>query len=269
MKLSVSNIAWAGEDMAEYLGLLQKLGCHGVELAPSCFWPEPIESSQEERSKLLQLIKHFNLEVTGFHALLYTRQDLQFFRDRSGLSQLIQYLKQLIILCGELGGKVLVFGSPRNRARNGRNYQECLAWAAEGFYDAAQEAKRCAVMLCIEPLPPKETDFIMNSKEGMNLVRLVNHDNFGLHLDAKAMAEAGEDFSIAFDGLGKEIKHFHVGDPGLTPPGSTGLDHKPIGAALKRSGYDGFVSIEMRNGYGPPREVISKSVGYVKRCYLD
>ena len=241
MKLSVSNIAWVGEQMAEYLDVLQGLGCHGVELAPSCFWPEPIESSQEERKKLVQLIENYNLEVTGFHALLYTRQDLRFFHDRNSLSQLVAYLKQLIVLCGELGGKILVFGSPKNRARNGREYQECLAWAVEGFYDAAQEAERCSVMLCIEPLPPKETDFIVNSKEGMDLVRLVDHKNFGLHLDAKAMVEANEDFSTVFGEFGKQIKHFHVGDPGLAPPGSTGLNHQPIGAALKRSGYDGFV----------------------------
>ena len=269
MKLSVSNIAWSGESMAEYLEILQKLGCHGVELAPSCFWDEPIESSQGERKQLSRLIKSFNLEVTGFHALLYTRQDLHFFRDRRNLAQLVHYLKQLVVLCAELDGRVLVFGSTRNRARNGRDYSECMAWAVEGFHETAEEAKRCSVMVCIEPLPQKETDFIMTSREGMHLVRTVNHENFGLHLDAKAMAESNEDYSEVFAEFGKDIQHFHVGDPGLAPPGSTGLNHKSIGAALKQSGYDGFVSIEMKNSFGNPRNVIPKSVDYVKKCYFE
>jgi len=269
MKLAVSNIAWENSEMVDHLRLLSELGCQGVELAPSAIWPEPVDVVSEESVRVKNLIHSFGLEITGFHSLLYTRPELQLFKDRAGLSSTVTYLKQLIRLCGEMEGKVLVFGSPRNRARNGKDNAECMSWAAEGFGEAARAAERWGVTLCIEHLAPTETDFIMSSNEGMELVRLVDHPNFGLHLDAKAMIEANEDFEKAFEEHGQHAKHFHVGDPGLAPPGSTGVDHAPMGRALRRSGYDGYVSIEMRRGFGPTREVVSTSVDYVKSHYLQ
>lgn len=268
MKLSVSNIAWENSELEEHLKLLRALGCDGVELAPSCIWPEPVEASLEERNRVRGLIQDNGLEVTAFHALLYTRPDLQLFKDKRGRQATVDYLKQLAQLCADLRGKALIFGSPKSRMRGDRDYEECLEWAAEAFREVAEEGKGLGVVLCIEPLPPKEADFIRNSGEGMALVRRVNHPNFGLHLDAKAMVEAGENFEAAFQRYGREIWHFHVGDPGLSPPGSTGVDHSRIGKALRRSGYNRYVSIEMRRGFGLSREVISRSVEYVRACYL-
>lgn len=269
MKLSVSNIAWENSELEEHLKLLRDLGCEGVELAPSCIWPEPVEVSQEERKRVRRLVQSSGLEVTAFHALLYTRPDLQLFKDKKSRQATVDYLKQLAQLCADLRGKALIFGSPKSRMKGDRDYEECLEWAAEAFREVAEEGKGLGVVLCIEPLPPKEADFIRNSAEGMALVERVNRSNFGLHLDAKAMVEADENFEEAFQKYGRQICHFHVGDPGLSPPGSTGVDHSRIGKALRRSGYNGYVSIEMRKGFGPSREVVSKSVEYVRACYLN
>ena len=269
MKLSVSNIAWENSELEEHLKLLRDLECEGVELAPSCIWPEPVEASAQERKRVRELIQSNGLEVTAFHALLYTRPDLQLFKDRKSRQSTVDYLVQLARLCADLGGTALIFGSPKNRMRGDRDHKESLEWAADAFREVADKGGELGVVLCIEPLPPKEADFIRNSGEGMALVRRVNHPNFGLHLDAKAMVEADEDFEEAFQKYGRQVRHFHVGDPGLTPPGSTGVDHSRIGKALRRSGYNRYVSIEMRRGFGPSREVVSRSVGYVRACYLD
>lgn len=268
MKLAVSNIAWDAAELADHLALLRDLGCQGVELAPSLIWPEPINATSQDRERVKRLVRSFELEVAGFHALLYSRPDLQLFKDRVGLWKTVDYLKQLMRLCADLEGTVLVFGSPKSRGRNGRDYAECMAWAAEGFSETATEAERFGVTVCIEPLAPEETDFIRTSDEGMELVGLVGHHNFGLQLDAKAMIGANEDLEEVFRKYGKQVRHFHVGDPGLAPPGSTGIDHGRFGRALRNVGYAGYVSIEMRRGFGPTREVIPRSVDYVRRCYL-
>lgn len=268
MKLAVSNIAWEHSEFADHLRLIRDLGCQGVELAPSCIWPEPVDASSAQREAVRSLITSVGLEVAGFHALLYTRPDLQLFESRIGLRQTMNYLKHLLRLCSDLGGKILVFGSPKNRIRAGREYTECLAWAAEGFGDVAREAQRLGVSVCIEPLAPSETDFIQSSDDGMRLVSMVNHPHFSLHLDAKAMIVANEDPSTVFAKYGRHVRHFHVGDPGLAPPGSTGADHSELGRALRGADYHGYVSIEMRKGFGPTRETVTRSVNYVKKVYL-
>ena len=269
MKLAVSNIAWDNAELSEHLALIRDLGCDGVELAPSCVWPEPAEVAGDESAGVTRLIRRAGLEVTGFLSLLYTRRDLQLFQDAPTRRRTIDYLGALGRLCAEMGGKVLVFGSPKNRARHGHTTAECLDWAVEVFSQAAREAQRAGVTLCIEPLSPEETDFIQSSAEGLELVRRVDQQGFGLHLDAKAMLASREDPEAVLRDARSFVRHVHVGDPGLAPPGSTGADHAPIGRALRRSGYRGYVSIEMRRGFGPSREVIANSVAYVKQHYLE
>lgn len=269
MKLAVSNIAWEPNELKEHLTLLRDLGCEGVELAPNILWKEPVDATSDERQNMRALIHGAGLSVVGFHALFFTRPDLQFFRDKESLAATTLYLKQLAQLCHDLEGKFLILGSPKSRSPQGRTKQESIEWIAPALRSVAEEGARLGVTLCIEPLPQSDNEFIRNSDEGMELVRRVNHPNFGLHLDAKAMHGAGEDFSQAFGKYGKELKHFHVGDPGLAPPGSTGmLDHGKVGLALRSSGYSGYVSIEMRRRRFTPM-VVTKSVEYVRRNYFN
>ena len=140
--------------------------------------------------------------------------------------------------------------------------------AAEFFYSSALEAQEHDVVICIEPLGKDEADFISCSSEGLELVNKVDHPNFGLHLDVKAMISIKEDFTQAFVKCASVLQHIHVGDPGLAPPGHTGFNHAIVGDSLRKSGYDKYVSIEMRRGFGPSRDVVTQSVGYVQKCYM-
>lgn len=268
MKLSVSNIAWNNEELAEHLSLLHDLGCEGVELAPSCIWPEPILASTQERHILREKIERSGLELVGFHALLFTRPDLQLFADRASYASTIEYLTRLAELCADLNGRVLILGSPRNRVLHGHDYGQCLQWAEDAFLSVAQSCAKLGVIFCIEPLAPNETEFIMSAREGAELVARVSHPNFRLHLDAKALISTGEDLDQILDQYGRLLQHFHVGDPGLAPPGSTGVDHAPFGRALRRTGYQEYVSIEMRREQGDSREAVRKSVAYVMKNYI-
>lgn len=269
MKLAVSNIAWDNSKLSEHLALLHDSGCEGVELAPSCIWQEPIEAPASDRARIKALVRASGLELTGFHALLFTRPDLQLFQDRAGLDQTAGYLIELAQLCCDLEGTVLILGSPRNRVRHGRDYGECLDWGVDAFSRIATACEPLGVTLCIEPLGPDETEFVMSAREGAALVRRVNHPNFRLHLDAKALLSTGENLGCVLEEHGKLLRHFHVGDPGLAPPGSTGADHAPFGQALRRANYQHYVSIEMRRGHGDSREVVSRSIAYVTQHYLE
>lgn len=268
MKLAISNIAWEQKDLDEHLALLADLGCDGVELAPSAVWGEPASVTDDEAAHLKHAIDRHGLQVPAFHALLFTRPDLHLFGDTDLRNQTVAYVKQLIRLAGRLSCKALIYGSPRSRSVNGKSYERCYASAVETFSALAAEALVHDTCLCIEPLGPSECDFIRTADEGYQLVRDVASPGFALHLDAKAMAEAGDDFPSAFRKCAPVLRHFHVNDPGLAPPGSTGLDHAAIGEALAQSGYQGFVSIEMRKGFGDTRAVVRQAVAYVRQTYF-
>jgi sugar phosphate isomerase/epimerase len=268
IRLSVSNIAWHQNELEDHLGLLVELGCDGVEIAPSCIWKEPVHVSDDEIEWLKKLLSRYDLVIPAFHALLFTRPDLYIFGDESIRQQAVLYLKKLIRLAGMLSVRVLVYGSPASRRVAERPYDRCYETALGVFKELGIEAERHNVILCIEPLGPSENDFIQTAEEGYQIVRDVDKPHFGLHLDVKAMVDVGEDFEAVFRKYGTMLKHFHVSDPGLAPPGSTCLDHSLIGKALSDSLYDGFVSIEMRRGFGDTKEIIRDAVAYVRKSYF-
>jgi D-psicose/D-tagatose/L-ribulose 3-epimerase len=268
MKLSISHIAWPPEQEEFYLNRLAGYGCTGLEIAPSRLWPEPLAASQRERLSFKHRVQTYGLEISAMHALLYHRNDLGLFRAAAVEASTISYLKRLCVLAADLGAKILVFGSPKNRRRGELPYEAALAHAASFFSQIASTAADEGVRLCIEPLGPRETDFISTAKEGLDLVEMVNHQGFGLHLDAKAVAEEGEDFSKILGSVIHTLDHFHINDPELVEVNSTGaVNHKALGEALENLGYRKYVSIEMRTLPEYP-QAIERSLCFAKQAYL-
>lgn len=208
IKLSVSNIAWQQNELEDHLKLLMKLGCDGVEIAPSCIWKEPAQVSDDEIEGLKELISRYNLVIPAFHALLFTRPDLYIFGKESIRQQTVLYLKKLIRLAGMLSARVLVYGSPASRRVAEKSYDRCYEIALDVFKELGVEAERHNVIFCIEPLGQSENDFIQTAEEGYQIVRDVDNHHFGLHLDVKAMIDTGENFEVVFRRYGSMLKHF-------------------------------------------------------------
>jgi sugar phosphate isomerase/epimerase len=122
--------------------------------------------------------------------------------------------------------------------------------------------------LCIEALGAEETEFITSVSEAIDLVRGVNHEFFRLQIDTKCLFSTGESLEKLLESGGDLLRHFHVSDPGLAPPGSTGASHAPFGAALREYKYQDYVSIEMRRGIDGSLKTLSESVAVVRHDYL-
>ena len=121
----------------------------------------------------------------------------------------------------------------------------------------------------MEPLTPKESNFINTCAEAVQLMRLVDHPHFVLHQDVKAML--GETIPIPdlisqFAGV---TGHFHVNDDNLLGPGMGRTDYHPIFEALLKSGYSGWVSVEVFD-YSPGAEHIARaSMRYMRDVLRD
>jgi len=269
MKLSISNIAWPLAEEEKFLKVIKECGCSGVEIAPSKLWPEPVRSTKEDRKAYKSLAADNGLEIPAIQALLYTRRDLGLFRSEEIEKETIEYLKKLCEVASDLGAKALVFGSPGNRKRGSMPMEEAFVKAASFFSRLAPSAEKLGVCVCVEPLRPDETDFITKAAEGVRLAAMVNNPGFGLHLDAKAVAAEGNDYMSLIKSVKGKFSHFHINDPELGEVGSTGtVDHFAMGKALKASGYDRYVSIEMRmqpDHYSS----IKKSLEIANKAYVD
>jgi sugar phosphate isomerase/epimerase len=56
-------------------------------------------------------------------------------------------------------------------------------------------------------------------------------------------------------------------DKNLKGPGFGEVDFKPIAAALKEVGYDGFVSVEVFNFDDGAEAIATQSIGYLKKSF--
>ena len=101
--------------------------------------------------------------------------------------------------------------------------------AADGIGD-------CGVKLCVEPLSPPDADFITTADEGEEIISLVDHPAFKLHLDVKAMSTEDRPTHDVIRSHAKHLHHFHANDPNLRGPGFGKTDFVPIFQALKDVG---------------------------------
>ena len=161
----------------------------------------------------------------------------------------LEVVTRLIGLCAELGGSVLVHGSPKQRAiAAGRDARDgAQRGCVEFLADAARVAAAHGVTYCIEPLGRAETALINTVAEAAEVVRAVDSPALRTMIDCSA-AGATEPQSVAElidawlpTGL---IAHVQVNDPNRRAPGQGEMQFAPIFAALKRNGYDGTVAVE-------------------------
>ena len=87
----------------------------------------------------------------------------------------LEVVTRLIGLCAELGGSVLVHGSPKQRAiAAGETHATARGRLIEFLADAARVAAAHGVTYCIEPLGRAETALINTVAEAAEVVRAVD-----------------------------------------------------------------------------------------------
>jgi len=272
VKISVSNIAWYQDPkkITNFLEFISSLNCNGVELAPSAIWSEPIDSSKQDRDTLKRQIANFNLNFLGFHSLLYSKPELKLFENPFLRKETKNYLFNLINLCSDLEGKILVYGSPKSRELCGKKYDDCKKQSIEDFYEIAEYAKKKGIFFCLEPLSKKETDFITSLEEGGEIVETVNHSNFKLHFDTKVIFGSMDKIGPKIERYKNIITHVHVGDENLLEPGTVNKkEHPEIGKSLRDIHYEGYITLEMRRDTTDIKGSIKRGVEFIRKNYLE
>lgn len=268
MKIAVSNIAWPAGCDEEMADLLAELGATGVEVAPTKVWPVPPDATDAEVDAHRRMWESRGIAVVAAQALLFGRPDLTLFDDPDTRRKTLDYLRGVVRVCGRLGAKSLVFGSPKNRRAGGRDRETVWAEAVEFFGMLGEAAADHGTAVVMEANPPTYgADFVTRACEAAELVRAVNHPGFRLHLDSACMTMAGDDPDAVIPAAGQLLTHFHASEPQLAPVGDGPVDHARFAGCLKAIGYAGWVSIEMRQPDPFDAGVIRRAVAKVQEAY--
>ncbi len=139
---------------------------------------------------------------------------------------------------------VVIIGLIRGLVRPGVEHSQAMRWLVEALKECSEVAREQGVRLALEPINRYETTLINTCTEGLELIRQVGAENFGLLLDTFHMNIEEPGIEAAITGCGEHIFHFHVADSNRWPPGAGHLDFSSILKALENTGYPGWVSGE-------------------------
>jgi sugar phosphate isomerase/epimerase len=210
------------------------------------------------------------ISIIGLHWLLTSPEGLSVNGpDAKAREETREFMFALIRLCRELGGHVLVFGSPKQRSVGADDTYEA-AWkrSVEMFRICGDEALQRGATIALEPLTTQETNFLTTMTETVRLIEEVGCPAVRLHLDVKAMSRGERKRADAVIREGKDyLAHVHANDENLRGPGFGETDFTPIAAALHEIGYDGYVSVEVFDFTPDPETIATRSLEYLRRVF--
>ena len=249
MKLALCNEVLAGLPFEQQCEMAAALGYDGLEIAPFTLAESPERIGNAEATRIRRVVESAGLVVTGLHWLLVKPEGLSVTDPSAAVrAKTLDVVARLVSLCAELGGTVLVHGSPKQRAvAAGETHATARGRLVAFLADAARCAEAHGVTYCIEPLAKSETSLVNTVAEAARIVRDVGRPSLRTMIDCSA---AGATESQSVPDLLDEwlptglIAHVQVNDPNRRAPGQGDMKFKPVFAALKRNGYDRTVSVE-------------------------
>lgn len=272
MKFAICHELFENVSWPEQCRLIAAAGYSGIEVAPFTISDDLATVPDDVFESMRSDAAAEGLEIIGIHWMLAKTKGLYLTAPDAAVRRATaNYLKLLARVCGKLGGRVLVFGSPQQRSLlPGVSTEQAMSFAAEVFQEAMPTFAEHAVELCMEPLTSRETDFVNTCAQAVELIGRVDHPAFRLHQDVKAMLGAETEPIPALIHKYREIcGHFHVNDTNLLGPGMGDTDYHPILQALIESGYQGWVSVEVFD-YRPGAEFIAnESLRYMREVLSD
>ncbi len=268
MRYAICNETFEGWEHAKVCATVAELGYEGLEIAPFTLAPRITDVSPERRQQLRREAEACGLKIIGTHWLLAKTEGLQLTSaDPAVRKRTADYLIELARCTHDLGGDLMVFGSPaQRRVPSGATKAQATDYAIDTFQRALNGFVENKVRLCVEPLSPPEADFINTCDEANEIIRRLNHPAFVLHMDVKAMTTEAVPRTELIRKYGKQAAHFHANDANRRGPGFGDVDFVPIFQALKESGYAGWVSVEVFDYSPDPVTIARESIRYMRAC---
>src|SRR6516164_8632550 len=116
MRYAICNETFEGWDHARVCRFVAESGYGGLELAPFTIAPRITDVTAEQRRLLRRQAEDCGVKIIGLHWLLAKTEGLHLTSaDEATRRRTADYLVELARCCRDLGGDLLVFGSPAQR----------------------------------------------------------------------------------------------------------------------------------------------------------
>lgn len=269
MRFAICNEIYQNWSLEDALAHAARTGYEAVELAPFTLADSVTELGRSERQRIRDLAARNGLAVVGLHWLLVKPEGLHLNHPDASLRQrTARYFVELVRCCADLGGQILVLGSPKQRnILPGVSREQAWDWTRATLRDAVREAEDRGVILCIEPLSPAETNFLNTASEAIAFAQSLASPACRIILDVKAMCAEDRPIPEIIRSSWPHFVHFHANDRNLKGPGFGEVDFRPIAAALREVGYTGYVSVEVFKFDEGADLIARRSLAYLRETF--
>jgi sugar phosphate isomerase/epimerase len=267
VKYAICNETFDGWDHGRICERIAALGYTGLEVAPFTLAPLITDVTAAQRSELKRTAESHGVTILGLHWLLAKTTGFYLTSpDPAMQAKTGHYFADLARACADMGGTILVLGSPKQRdLLPGVTRDQADDYAIRTLGHAVKTFEQTGVTLALEPLGPAETNYMNSAADAVRLIDCLGSPNVKLHLDVKAMSSEAMPIADVIRANAAHTVHFHANDPNLRGPGMGDVKFEPIFAALRDTHYAGWVSVEVFDYKPDPETIARESIDFMKR----
>ncbi len=131
----------------------------------------------------------------------------------------------------------------------------------------APVAEEVGTPIILEPLNRYESHLLKSLNDAAEICRAVGSPGIRMMGDFFHMNIEDDDMGKAIEDAADVLAYIHLADSNRFEPGQGHLDFTPGFAALKRIGYDGYMTIESKIKGGASVEALAASARYIRETW--
>ncbi|MBX6315597.1 MAG: sugar phosphate isomerase/epimerase [Isosphaeraceae bacterium] len=256
MRLAFSTNAYMRFPFDEAAERIAALGYEGLELMADVphAWPsgllpgtkQAIRAAMERNGLAFSNVNAFMMNAINDYRQPYWYPS--FIEPDEGYRRVrIDHTRRALSLCAELGAPHITT-EPGGPLAPGQSRQEGIDRFVEALKPLAEHAHNVGVLLLIEPEPGL---LVETTDQYLEVAERVDAPSIGLNFDVGHAFCMGEDLPRQIVKLAPHIKHYHFEDIAASRvhhhlvPGTGAIDFAAVIAAIRSTGYDGWLTVEL------------------------
>jgi D-psicose/D-tagatose/L-ribulose 3-epimerase len=266
MRIALCNEVIRDLSFERQCALAASLGYDGLEIAPFTLDENPHLLPPSRRVALRRTMADSGVSLSGLHWLLMSPAGLSI-TSAEATPGTRDVIERLVGLCADLGGTLMVHGSPAQRRLPAQGADAARHRAINTLAQAARAAEQAGIVYCLEPLAPPLANFVTSIAEAAAIVRSIDNPALRTMIDccAAGTSEAEQpDALIARWMPTGLLAHVHLNDPNMRGPGQGAMRFGPILAALRQQRYTGWIGVEPFEYAPDGPSCAARAIGYLR-----
>lgn len=252
MKLAYSSNAYMCRPIEEAIARVARIGYTGIELmadAPHAF---PAHLTDKKFDQIRGALLEYGLDLSNINAFMMNAVE-DFWHpswiepDKDYRQQRVDHTIAALKMARRLGARCITT-EPGGPLPEGMERDRALDVFVSGLTEALKIAEEVEVQLLVEPEPEL---LIENADQFLALAERIDSPMFGLNFDVGHFYCVSDPLPETVAKLAHLTRHFHFEDIAAPRvhkhliPGRGAIDFKSLVGAIRSTGYDGWLTVEL------------------------